>query len=114
VLAVEAHRRALEGLRQRAAIVGAKDRQHRHHLADLQLGVGQLGLAGHRQAVEVVGRFAVLVDRQHLGAAGATNALGVGLVSDGPFGRAVHDPGPVAVALRNRRCSPVQPESTLS
>ena len=56
---------AAEGLRQRAAIVGAEDR---HPFADLQFAVRDAQLAGHRQASEVVGRAAVVVDRQQLGA----------------------------------------------
>ncbi|MNZ49631.1 hypothetical protein D3C78_674060 [compost metagenome] len=56
--------RALEGLRQRAAVVGAQDRQHRHPLADLQFGGRDPGLAGYREAAEVVGRAAVVMHRQ--------------------------------------------------
>lgn len=59
---------AAEGLRQRAAIVGAEDRQHRHPFADLQFAVRHAQLAGHRQASEVVGRAAVVVGWQQLGA----------------------------------------------
>ncbi|CAI8959709.1 hypothetical protein EMIT0357P_60090 [Pseudomonas marginalis] len=69
------HLAAAKGLGQRAAIVGAQDRQHRHPLADLQFGLRQPGFQRHAQAPEVVGGAAVIVDRQQLGTAGAFAAI---------------------------------------
>ena len=58
--------RALEGLRQRTTIVRTQDRQHGEPFADLQLGVGQLGLGGDGDTTEFVGRAAVVMHRQHV------------------------------------------------
>lgn len=66
---------AAEGLRQRAAIVGTEDRQHRHPFAELQFGIRHAQPAGHRQASEVVGRAAVAVGRQQLGAGRSLAAI---------------------------------------
>ncbi len=66
---------ALKGLRQRAAVIRAQDRQHRHPLADLQFGFREARLACHGQAPEVVGRASVTVDRQQLCAASAFAAV---------------------------------------
>ncbi|MNM49960.1 hypothetical protein D3C81_609800 [compost metagenome] len=67
--------RALEGLRQRAAVVGAQDRQHRHPFADLQLSLRNPRLARHRQAPVVIGRPPIVVARQQPGAVGAATAI---------------------------------------
>ncbi|MNN52837.1 hypothetical protein D3C81_1675580 [compost metagenome] len=54
---------ATEGLRQRAAVIRAQNRQHWHPLAYFQFGLRQLGFQCDAQAAEVVGGAAVIVDR---------------------------------------------------
>ncbi|MNO98766.1 hypothetical protein D3C76_905200 [compost metagenome] len=69
------HLAAAEGLRQRATVIGAQDRQHRHPFADLQFGFRDLAFECHAQAPEVVGRAAVTMDRQQLRSRGALAAV---------------------------------------
>ncbi|MNZ87502.1 hypothetical protein D3C78_1063620 [compost metagenome] len=69
------HLSALEGLRQRAAIVGTQDRQHRHPFTDLQFGFRDLAFERHAEPAEIVGGAAVVVDRQQLRAASALAAI---------------------------------------
>ncbi len=66
---------ALKGLWQRAAVIRAQDRQHRHPLADLQFGLREACLAGHCQTAEVVGRTSIAMDGQQLCAAGTLAAV---------------------------------------
>lgn len=69
------HLAALKGLRQRAAVIGAQDRQHRHPFAHFQFGLGNPSLARHTQTPEIIRRATVTVDRQQLSASRAFAAI---------------------------------------
>ncbi len=69
---------ALEGLRQRSAVVRAQDRQYHHPLADTHFGFGQLGLRRDGQAAEVIRRMPIAgcaMHRQQAGAVGTATAV---------------------------------------
>ena len=66
---------AAEGLRQRAPVIRTQDRQHRHPVAHLCLGLRQLGLERHVGATEVIRRATIVVQRQQLRATGAFAAV---------------------------------------
>ena len=65
----------MKGLGQGAAIIGAQNRQYRHPLADLQVGLRDTHLAGNSESAKVIGRAAIAVYRQKLGAFGPFAAI---------------------------------------
>ncbi|MNR15090.1 hypothetical protein D3C85_1316050 [compost metagenome] len=62
-------------MRQRAAVIGTQNRQHRHPLTDLQLGFSHFHFSGDREATKVIGWTTIAIERQQLRAASALTTI---------------------------------------